>query len=383
MNRPNVNALGDADARAAAAFVLAAEGAPDFPTAALVHPDDPMFGHLRRLGRPLAYAAGEYFQSGSEAVRLVRRLVRAHAPAARGPALDFAAGFGRVARFVARFLPPGMLDAADVLPGSAAFHRDVLGLGAFDSTFDPAAARFPRRYRLIYVVSLFTHLPAARARAWLERLRDALTDDGILLVTAHGLAYGRREGLIEAGGGPYRFLRRSEIEALDRDEYGTTYWDPAAFRALMAAAGLPGAVTRERGLWDAHDVHVVRRDGGPVVVPPPAPRGGFVRLALTTDGDFSGEATVHAAKDSPGIVAVRTRLDGAPGPALPLPEPETSPAGEASPYRTYRLVSAGRTAPLAPRPHFVGLTVEEADGERTLVAGELVVPAARGASAEG
>ncbi len=366
----------DEDARRAASCILAAEGIAPFPTALVVHPDDPMHRHLLRLGRPPAYALGEYVQTGLEAVRLVRRVAAtAGAFSVARPILDFAAGFGRVARFVQEDYGPGSVDAADVLAGSAAFNRGVLGLGAFDSTFDPALSRFPRRYGLIYVISLFTHLPAARAAAWVERLRDALNDDGILILTTHGLGYGRKEGLIPADAtAPYVFLRRSEIDALDRNEYGTVYYDPAGFRRLLESRGLPGAATVERGLFGAHDVHVVRRDGRPAKPPPASPRGGFSRLSLHADGRFSGEAWIDVDPAGPGLAGVRTWLDGAPGPPLPFPGAVEAVDDYGARRLRYRVATEGRAAAFAPGARVVGLTATEKDGARALVAGEIMIP---------
>ncbi len=335
-----------------------------------------MHRHLLRLGRPPAYALGEYVRSGLEAVRLVGRISAAEGPFSTArPILDFAAGFGRTARFVRRDFGPGSVDAADVLPGSAAFNRDVLGLGAFDSTFDPALARFPRRYGLIYVISLFTHLPASRASAWIERLRSSLTNDGILILTTHGVGYGKREGLIPPEStAPYVYLPRSEIETLDPSEYGTVYYDPAEFRRLLAVAGCSGATTKERGLFGAHDVHIVSRDGRRIQPPPAAPRGGFSRLSLHADGRFSGEAWGDVDPGGPGRAGGRPRRDRAPGPPRPFPGAVEAEDENGDRRLRYRVETSGRAAPFAPGARVVGLTATERDGARTLVAGEIVVP---------
>jgi SAM-dependent methyltransferase len=361
-------------ARRAAEAVLRAERVEPTDRDLRVHATDPVFGHLLSIGHSVEYAIGAYFHNALEARALLDRFV---ASLERPPSavLDFASGFGRVARFVARRLPPGGLDTADVLSGAAAFNVATFGVGAFESNVDPDAVVFPRRYDLVYVFSLFTHLPMARARRWLARLREALVDDGVLIASTHGVAYGRRFGLVptDASEVAFHYEPRSEIPTFDPDEYGVACFAPAAFEEALHEAGFATSACFERGLWNAQDVFVAGAAARPIVAPPPAPHGRFERLTLRRDGSVDGEAVVDLAPEAPPIVAFHPSLEGRDGPRLTPPSPESSRDIGGRPLLRYRVRYAATARPFE-GPQIVGLVSEQKEGARRLVAGAISNP---------
>ena len=86
-----------------------------------------------------------------------------------GSVLEFAAGFGRFTRHLARALP-GRVTVSDIHPGSVDFLRAQFAVEGFYSSHDPHALVIPGRYDLVFVLSMFTHLPPARWGPWLRRI---------------------------------------------------------------------------------------------------------------------------------------------------------------------------------------------------------------------
>ena len=74
--------------------------------------------------------------------------------------LEFATGFGRFTRHLVRVLP-GRVTWTDVLPGSIEFLQEQFGLKTFASTHDPLSLNIPATCDLVFVLSMFTHLPPA------------------------------------------------------------------------------------------------------------------------------------------------------------------------------------------------------------------------------
>ena len=339
------------------------------------HPDDAMLRHHRRIAASEDAARVEYLRGAHELCVALDRTLAASGLrwADVGPTLDFAAGFGRVARFLRRRAPADRLDASDILPGTTEWNRMRYGIGAFDSATDPADVRFPRRYGLILVSSLFTHLPAARARQWLSRLREALAEDGTLVVTTHGLAAGFATGVVSPRDvvDGFAYARRNEIEALDLEEYGSSYVSPEAFRALLAETGFAAASCRERGLWRLQDVFVAR-PAGAASAPPPAPFGAIEDAAAASGGAYYVRGVVDVAPEGPGLAAVEISLGGLPGPRCALSGPTTVVDAYGDVRARYRFEGSGALPVLPPGRHAALIVAEEGDGARFVLDGRPV-----------
>ncbi len=146
---------------------------------------------------------------GASAAReLVDAAARHHERAALRDILDFGCGCARVARHMPALLPHVRLSGIDVdartirwcvrhLPG------DWRAIAPDPPTALPAGA-----FDLIYAVSVFTHLPEERQRAWIAELHRLLRSGGLLIVTTLGpelvwsrpdLDAGQRERLASHG----------------------------------------------------------------------------------------------------------------------------------------------------------------------------------------
>jgi SAM-dependent methyltransferase len=170
--------------------------------------------------------------------------------------LEFACGFGRLTRHLAPILG-NRLTVSDVQPGSVDFLREEMGVAGFYSTHDPAKLRVPGRYELVFVLSMFTHIPPARWGDWLRALFAAVEPGGYLVfsvhheeVPGHAIAYGD-DGTF--------FSPSSESRDLTSDLYGTTFatrkWVQEEVRRAL---GRPATEYREIAFWHGQDAVIVR-----------------------------------------------------------------------------------------------------------------------------
>ena len=178
-------------------------------------------------------------------------------PLARvGSMLEFAAGFGRFTRHLAPLLA-GRLTAADIHPGSVEFLRDEFGVDAFYSAHDPARLAIPARYDLVFVLSMFTHLPPAMWAPWLRALFAAVKPGGVLVFTVHHESLAKHFGQTFGPDGTY-FHADSESRELTVETYGTTLTTRAFVEAeVQRALGRPVTRYLERAFWHGQDAVVV------------------------------------------------------------------------------------------------------------------------------
>jgi SAM-dependent methyltransferase len=201
-----------------------------------------------------------YFRSGLMGARVLHRLLewRFEERAATARVLDFAAGYGRVARFAKPLV--GELDAVEIDAGAVEFLQRVLEVPAYRSSSDPSTLVLDRRYDLVWAASLFSHLPERRFRAWLARLWAQVADGGLLVFSVLDTAVHPRPTRL--GEEQFVFEPISEIDALALEEYGTTWTRPSFVEAAVdSACGSAPAWRRPRGLWHFQDLWVIAKGG--------------------------------------------------------------------------------------------------------------------------
>lgn len=171
--------------------------------------------------------------------------------------LEFAAGFGRFTRHLSKILP-GRLTCADVLPGSVDFLKEQFEVEAFESSHTPENIVFPAQYDLVFVLSLFTHLPTPMWAPWLRRLRSAVKPGGLLVFTVHNEAVARGLGVNFNAADDY-FIASSESPALDGQRYGTTYTTQQfAINAVIQEFGVGPLLYEKLAFWHGQDAVVIR-----------------------------------------------------------------------------------------------------------------------------
>ena len=172
--------------------------------------------------------------------------------------LEFASGFGRFTRHLARILP-GRVTVSDLQPGSVEFARAQFGVQGFYSSADPSRLVIPGEYDVVFVLSMFTHLPPKRWTEWLRALYAAVAPGGVLVFSVHNEARGSELGISFDAEGAH-FIASSESTALGADAYGTTF-TTRPFVERQVATALPGRAVpyRELAFWDGQDAVVVER----------------------------------------------------------------------------------------------------------------------------
>jgi len=195
--------------------------------------------------------------------------------------LDFAAGFGRVTRFLARRFEPATITVAEIEPAALAFHERAFGVGTMLSPSEAARFRPAREYEAVVVSSFFSHLSESRFEEWLEKLWTAVAPGGVFVFSTHGpdLLSDRADwsrGIV--------FRPTSETERLDGAAYGTS-WVTPEFVARAARRTCPDGDLHAipYGLDGRQDLYVIARAprlprSAPAVRP--VPRGDLDRFEL-------------------------------------------------------------------------------------------------------
>ncbi len=259
-----------------------------------IHPADEMYRFELAAPRRTAEAASLlYFATGRQIFEAVEAVVAWRFLGFGGVAslLDFASGYGRSTRFLVEAIPPGKITVAEIDPGAVRFQEETFGVRGVVAGTEPESLVVAEIFDVVVASSFFSHLPAARFEAWMERLYARVAPGGVLIFSVHGME------LLPAGEpappSGIAFRPVSETERLEGAEYGTSYVTPEFVRGVAARAAGSGArlVALPLGLCGFQDLYVLCR--------PPAPAGPDPRLALVPRG-----ALEHGAVEN-GIVTAR------------------------------------------------------------------------------
>jgi SAM-dependent methyltransferase len=259
-----------------------------------------------------------YFRDGLSVATVIRQLAASRAGGLGGldAMLDFASGYGRVTRFLVREIPPQRLWVSDIYRGAVEFQTSTFGVQGLISVADPEAFDCRQRFDLIFVTSLFTHLPERTFRGWLRRLLALLTPGGRLAFSVHD------ESLLQPGqdmpAGGLRFEASSESRSLDPQAYGSTWVSEAFVRAVVGELA-PGApcVRLPRALGRFQDLYVLDLDrpGASAKDLDLGPFGFLDRCALRALPGGGRELQLRGwaaqASEAGEVAAVRIRVGGA------------------------------------------------------------------------
>ncbi|MDO9313886.1 MAG: class I SAM-dependent methyltransferase [Burkholderiaceae bacterium] len=136
--------------------------------------------------------------------------------------LEFASGHGRFTRHLARIFDQGQLTASDVVSGSVEFLQEAMGVKGFYSQPNASDLKFTEKYDIIFVLSLFSHLPVSVWASWLTKLHGSLAPDGLLIFSTHGERCAVLD-CVELPEKGFCFFPSSESLVLAGEDYGTTF----------------------------------------------------------------------------------------------------------------------------------------------------------------
>jgi SAM-dependent methyltransferase len=201
-----------------------------------IHPGDQMLLHSQRQHRDAGAAFSQYFNIALQQHAAARQLMRAAfgADVNDVDVLDFACGYGRLLRFLSLSVDPRRIWASDLQTEAVDFVRDAFGVQPLASHEDPARFEPGRRFDVIWVASLFSHLPEPLFHAWLARLVALLTPRGVLCFSVRDASLLPERSALPASGLAY--ARESENADLATEIYGTAYASEAFVRDALRAA---------------------------------------------------------------------------------------------------------------------------------------------------
>lgn len=226
---------------------------------AAIHPRDEIFqyfaGH-ESAGNPFR----EYLSDGWRSmVELMTILERVNRPLLQlNSVLEFAAGFGRFTRHLAKAIP-GKLTCSDVQAGSVDFLKASFGVDGFYSSHEPDTLHFPAQYDLVFALSMFTHVPLEMWGPWLRCLWRGVAPGGLLIVSIHNEDAAKKMGVVFSARGDH-FIRSSESTSLDSAVYGTTFTTAqCALGALQDALNTSVMSHEKIAFWTGQDALVIQK----------------------------------------------------------------------------------------------------------------------------
>jgi len=198
-----------------------------------LHPSCQMLAHSLRAHQDASMAVSQYFgialQQYHTAAEIIRRLERTcPAPAI----LDFACGYGRLLNLLIHDVPPDRIWASEIQPDAVSFAVEQFGVHGLLSSERPEDFEPGRSFDLIWVASLFSHLPPGLFQRWLQRLSGLLSPQGIMLFTVHDQALLPTDMEMPESG--VLFIEGSENADLSTEIYGTTFVTEDYVRAAVS-----------------------------------------------------------------------------------------------------------------------------------------------------
>jgi len=209
--------------------------------------------------------------------------------------LDFASGYGRLTRALIQRLPVSSIWVSDIYEEAIDWQLRTFGVKAFPSFSHPETVDHAETHDIVFVGSLFSHLPGDLFRAWLTRLHQMVGPNGVLAFSVHDESLLGPAEAMDASG--IRFFPHSESESLDPAIYGMAYVTEAfvadAIRSI-APDNPPVWQHFPKGLYENQALYVVAGSNGDLAALQIAspPMGGFETATLLTNGDvdFDGWA---------------------------------------------------------------------------------------------
>jgi 2-polyprenyl-3-methyl-5-hydroxy-6-metoxy-1,4-benzoquinol methylase len=215
-------------------------------------------------------ARAYYFDTGKQlATGLLQYLLSADLHPEQLDFLDFAAGYGRVTRWLVPAF--GTVTVADLEQEMINFNRQEFGVSGFVSSVDSRILlSHCRDYDVVFVFSLFTHLPDKTWRAWLSALAGLVRPSGHLIFSTHSyelMAQLNPAQFGDPGTWVEEFLFWETNETIGRLEtsvYGCNVVKQSYVRsAVDELQGLELVGYYKGGEFDRyHDMYVIRKSAG-------------------------------------------------------------------------------------------------------------------------
>ena len=142
-----------------------------------VHPNDGMYA----IGSP-----EEYLTAGVSALHCIDHILAQSAKQDVRTILDFACGYGRVARFLKSRFPGAEITVSDIDSAAVDFCSRTFGASPIISDRAFTELSIDNRFDLIWCGSLITHIDEQAATRLLRLFHDHLSPGGVCIFTTHG-----------------------------------------------------------------------------------------------------------------------------------------------------------------------------------------------------
>jgi SAM-dependent methyltransferase len=208
-----------------------------------------------------------YLAVGFSGFDLIRQLIKKYFNNTSNlKILDFAAGHGRVTRFLVNEYGPEQVYSSDIKPDAVQFHKDFFGIHSFVSSYSPEEVHCDERFSFIFAGSLFSHLPRNTFYSWLRVLGSWLKPGGILAFSVHDISMLGRDpensGFYFHASNEDLMFPEIEGHLKDEQQYGISYVSESFVRQAIAEM-IPDAHLAERiikGFGGLQDVYVIQKN---------------------------------------------------------------------------------------------------------------------------
>lgn len=176
--------------------------------------------------------------------------------------MDFASGYGCVARHLCKALPDANCVAVDIHEKAVAFNRQILAVESQLSASSPQRLHLERQAQdVVFALSFFSHIPKRNFVPWLRALGSLVREEGLLIFSTHGRESHRLMPAIAVNRKGYGFAQISEQKDLPTSEYGMTVtYPPFVLHALETLSNEFEIVFFSKAYWWTHqDCFVLRR----------------------------------------------------------------------------------------------------------------------------
>lgn len=127
-----------------------------------------------------------YFGVGADAIRKICSILSVVNMDTPTHILDFACGYGRVARYLSSAFPNSSLTVSDVMPSAIDFCAKEFNANPILSHPDLSNLSFEKKFSLIWSGSLMTHFSEEKAMKLLNFFESSLEENGVVIFTIHG-----------------------------------------------------------------------------------------------------------------------------------------------------------------------------------------------------
>jgi len=141
-----------------------------------IHPEDEMYAGNRQ----------HYFSCGASALNCILHAIGLAQVQTPETILDFGSGAGRVTRWIRVAFQRSIIHACDIQESHLNFVKRTFDATTWISGTDVAAMAPRTSYDVIWVGSVFTHLPSRVSIELFHKLTSWLKPNGVLIFSVHG-----------------------------------------------------------------------------------------------------------------------------------------------------------------------------------------------------